>query len=41
MPAVDQPVRGDGLAYHIRTGKHDITPYDWAQYLDTANAQLR
>ena len=37
MPAVDQPVLGDGLAYHIRTGKHDITAYDWAQYLDFAD----
>jgi hypothetical protein len=37
MPEVDQPVLGDGLAYHIRTGKHDITAYDWAQYLDFAD----
>ncbi len=37
MPAVNRPVLGDGLAYHLRTGKHDITPYDWAQYLDHAD----
>lgn len=37
MPAIDHPVQGDALAYHIRTGKHDITPYDWAQYLDFAD----
>jgi hypothetical protein len=41
MPPVDQPVFGDGVAYHIRTGKHDITPYDWAQYLAFADRALR
>ncbi|MFM7751859.1 MAG: hypothetical protein ACKPB0_15725, partial [Opitutaceae bacterium] len=41
MPAVNQPVIGDGVAYHIRTGKHDITPYDWARYLDHADRVLR
>jgi hypothetical protein len=40
MPAVDQPV-GARVRYHVRTGGHDITRYDWAQYLDTASAQLR
>jgi hypothetical protein len=40
-PAVNTPVLGDGLAYHMRTGKHDITPYDWAQYLDHADRALR
>lgn len=36
MPGVDQPV-GDGhVRYHVRTGKHDITAYDWQQYLDFA-----
>lgn len=37
MPAVNQPVLGDGLAYHIRTGKHEVTAYDWARYLDFAD----
>ena len=40
-PAVNQPVIGDGLAYHMRTGKHDITAYDWARYLDHADRVLR
>jgi hypothetical protein len=31
-PAVDQPV-GDVIGYHVRTGKHDVTEYDWRQYL--------
>lgn len=33
MPAVNAPVLGDGMAYHIRTGRHAFTPYDWEQYL--------
>jgi hypothetical protein len=41
MPAVNQPVLGDGLAYHIRTGKHDFTPYDWTQYLDFADRMMK
>ncbi len=40
-PAVHQPLFGDGVAYHLRTGKHGITPYDWAQYLDHADKVLK
>jgi len=36
MPAVDTPV-GQTIGYHIRTGNHDITPYDWQQYLNFAD----
>jgi hypothetical protein len=32
MPALHQPV-GDRVRYHIRAGKHDVTAYDWEQYL--------
>ena len=34
-PAVNHPV-GDTVGYHIRTGKHDVTDYDWEQYLKFA-----
>ena len=37
MPAPDSPIHGGHVAYHIRTGKHDITSYDWAQYIKFAN----
>jgi len=40
MPPVDSPVGGT-IAYHLRTGKHDITAYDWAQYLKFADRHLR
>jgi hypothetical protein len=41
LPPVETPVNGDRLAYHIRTGPHDITVYDWAQYLDFADRTLK
>lgn len=34
-PAIDTPV-GDSIGYHVRTGKHDVTDYDWTQYLNFA-----
>jgi hypothetical protein len=36
MPAIDQPVTG-AIGYHIRTGEHDVTDYDWQQYLEFAD----
>jgi hypothetical protein len=39
MPQVDQPV-GRTIGYHIRTGKHDVTRYDWERYLDFADRHL-
>ncbi|MBW7996245.1 MAG: acetylxylan esterase [Candidatus Glassbacteria bacterium] len=39
MPAVNQPVTGR-LGYHIRSGRHDVTGYDWDRYLDWADAYL-
>lgn len=32
MPAINTPV-GATIGYHIRSGKHDITLYDWQQYI--------
>lgn len=32
MPTVDQPIMHD-VAYHVRTGVHDVTAFDWEQYL--------
>ncbi len=32
FPAPDTPL-GDTIAYHLRTGKHDVTRYDWEQYI--------
>ena len=39
MPQVNSPIHGT-VAYHIRTGKHDVTDYDWEQYTKWAQEQL-
>jgi hypothetical protein len=38
MPGLHQPV-GHTVMYHIRAGKHDVTAYDWEQYLKFADVQ--
>jgi hypothetical protein len=39
MPAVNQSIQHD-IGYHVRTGRHDVTEYDWEQYLAFADARL-
>ena len=33
MPGIEQPQIRGRLGHHIRAGKHDITLYDWQQYV--------
>ena len=40
MPGLHNPV-GNTIHYHIRAGKHDVTLYDWQQYLQFADAQWK
>ena len=40
MPAVDQPIQNQ-VAYHIRTGGHDVTDYDWDQYINWAKTFVK
>ena len=40
MPSVGQPIQHT-VAYHVRAGKHDVTEYDWEQYLTFADQHLR
>ncbi len=39
MPPVNSPIQAS-VAYHIRTGGHDVTAYDWEQYIKWAGMQL-
>lgn len=38
MPALDSPVIAGRVGYHIRTGRHNLTLYDWMRYLDFADS---
>jgi hypothetical protein len=40
MPGIHQPIMHT-LGYHIRAGKHDVTAYDWDQYLDFMEMHLK
>ena len=40
MPVLGRPV-GDSIGYHLRAGKHDVTAFDWKQYLDFADRHFR
>ncbi|MEX0742254.1 MAG: hypothetical protein WD079_05605, partial [Phycisphaeraceae bacterium] len=41
MPDVDEPVHVGPLGYHIRTGGHNLTPYDWHRFIDLAEVQFK
>ena len=40
LPKPEKPV-GEHIGYHLRTGGHAVTAYDWAQYLDFADCHLK
>ena len=40
MPGLNQPVLGT-ISYHIRSGGHNVTEYDWQQYMNAADRHFR
>lgn len=41
MPSVDHSLHRGFVGYHIRTGTHDITDYDWTQFIKFASFHFR
>ena len=40
-PEAEHPLQEGDVAYHIRTGKHDITAYDWENYIRFADKYFK
>ena len=37
FPPPETPLQDGCISYHMRTGKHNLTPYDWSCYMDFAD----
>ncbi|MEM6366614.1 MAG: acetylxylan esterase, partial [Planctomycetota bacterium] len=41
MPPPDQSLQSGMIGYHLRSGKHDVTLYDWDQYIRFADRVMQ
>lgn len=41
MPPPNTPLNNGHIGYHLRSGVHDLTEYDWGRFMDFADAHLR
>ena len=37
MPGLNSPIKAGTIGYHVRSGRHNLTEYDWQQYMDFAD----
>jgi pimeloyl-ACP methyl ester carboxylesterase len=40
-PGINQPLINSSLGYHIREGEHNLTTYDWGNFIKFANLHLK
>jgi len=41
MPALDEPVQEGAIGYHVRSGGHNLTEYDWQRFMDFADKHFQ
>jgi hypothetical protein len=41
MPEPDSPLHQGSIGYHVRTGKHNLTEYDWHRFMDFADRHMK
>jgi hypothetical protein len=41
VPRFDNPIIQSPIAYHNRTGKHNLTIYDWTSFIKFADYHFR
>jgi len=41
FPSSNSPLKDGSIGYHIRTGSHDLTYYDWKQFIEFADIHIK